>query len=147
MNMLSVFAESVSRTMPRASVFQAFARKTRLKPAMPVVGSSGLEPPTSRLSGARSNLLSYEPVFASRWRVTLGSAQAREGSSPSTSAGRTAPCTHKEASFVRSGSPEVFVFQQAVSRAMLASIADSRTNSVEQYHASLCWNSLLARLA
>ncbi len=32
----------------------------------PVVGSSGLEPPTSRLSGARSNLLSYEPVFASR---------------------------------------------------------------------------------
>ena len=28
----------------------------------PVVGSSGLEPPTSRLSGARSNLLSYEPT-------------------------------------------------------------------------------------
>ena len=27
-----------------------------------LVGSSGLEPPTSRLSGARSNLLSYEPV-------------------------------------------------------------------------------------
>ena len=27
-----------------------------------VVGSSGLEPPTSRLSGARSNRLSYEPV-------------------------------------------------------------------------------------
>ena len=26
------------------------------------MGSSGLEPPTSRLSGARSNLLSYEPV-------------------------------------------------------------------------------------
>ena len=31
-----------------------------------LVGSSGLEPPTSRLSGARSNQLSYEPVFASR---------------------------------------------------------------------------------
>ena len=29
-----------------------------------VVGSSGLEPPTSRLSGARSNRLSYEPVVA-----------------------------------------------------------------------------------
>ena len=29
-----------------------------------LVGSSGLEPPTSRLSGARSNHLSYEPVFA-----------------------------------------------------------------------------------
>ena len=27
-----------------------------------LMGSSGLEPPTSRLSGARSNLLSYEPV-------------------------------------------------------------------------------------
>ena len=26
------------------------------------MGSSGLEPPTSRLSGARSSLLSYEPV-------------------------------------------------------------------------------------
>ena len=29
-----------------------------------LVGSSGLEPPTSRLSGARSNHLSYEPSFA-----------------------------------------------------------------------------------
>ena len=28
-----------------------------------LVGSSGLEPPTSRLSGVRSNLLSYEPLF------------------------------------------------------------------------------------
>ena len=27
-----------------------------------LVGPSGLEPPTSRLSGVRSNLLSYEPV-------------------------------------------------------------------------------------
>ena len=27
-----------------------------------MVGSSGLEPPTSRLSGARSNHLSYEPI-------------------------------------------------------------------------------------
>src|SRR5699024_4495221 len=29
----------------------------------PLVGSSGLEPPTSRLSGARSNHLSYEPIW------------------------------------------------------------------------------------
>ena len=27
-----------------------------------MVGSSGLEPPTSRLSGVRSNRLSYEPI-------------------------------------------------------------------------------------
>ena len=33
-----------------------------LPPAQPVVGSSGLEPPTSRLSGVRSNHLSYEPI-------------------------------------------------------------------------------------
>ena len=29
------------------------------------MGSSGLEPPTSRLSGARSNRLSYEPIIES----------------------------------------------------------------------------------
>jgi hypothetical protein len=28
-----------------------------------LVGSSGLEPPTSRLSGVRSNRLSYEPMY------------------------------------------------------------------------------------
>ena len=28
------------------------------------MGLSGLEPPTSRLSGARSNLLSYKPIFS-----------------------------------------------------------------------------------
>ena len=31
-----------------------------------LVGSSGLEPPTSRLSGVRSNLLSYEPLSGLR---------------------------------------------------------------------------------
>ena len=45
----------------------------------PLVGSSGLEPPTSRLSGARSNLLSYEPVFryVSSLSVELLSAATR----------------------------------------------------------------------
>ena len=31
-------------------------------PSWDLVGTSGLEPPTSRLSGARSNHLSYEPI-------------------------------------------------------------------------------------
>ncbi len=31
-----------------------------------MVGSSGLEPPTSRLSGVRSNHLSYEPILTLR---------------------------------------------------------------------------------
>ena len=31
-----------------------------------LVGSSGLEPPTSRLSGVRSNHLSYEPIYLSK---------------------------------------------------------------------------------
>ena len=32
------------------------------------MGSSGLEPPTSRLSGVRSNRLSYEPILYVRYR-------------------------------------------------------------------------------
>ena len=35
-----------------------------------LVGSSGLEPPTSRLSGVRSNLLSYEPLSQMSVRLT-----------------------------------------------------------------------------
>ena len=34
-----------------------------------LVGSSGLEPPTSRLSGVRSNQLSYEPSSNSEFRI------------------------------------------------------------------------------
>ena len=40
-----------------------------------LVGSSGLEPPTSRLSGVRSNRLSYEPISYTVWSLfpfTLG---------------------------------------------------------------------------
>ena len=37
-------------------------QRTYLRPSWSLVGSSGLEPPTSRLSGARSNHLSYEPM-------------------------------------------------------------------------------------
>ena len=34
-------------------------------PSWDLVGTSGLEPPTSRLSGARSNHLSYAPLWLS----------------------------------------------------------------------------------
>ena len=36
------------------------------------MGSSGLEPPTSRLSGVRSNLLSYEPISYKRFSTYEG---------------------------------------------------------------------------
>ena len=42
----------------------------RVLPFRKVVGSSGLEPPTSRLSGARSNHLSYEPILV-MWPLPL----------------------------------------------------------------------------
>ena len=34
-----------------------------------MVGPSGLEPPTSCLSGTRSNLLSYEPMWLVKWSL------------------------------------------------------------------------------
>ena len=40
----------------------------------PLVGSSGLEPPTSRLSGVRSNHLSYEPLQMSDFRFQTSDA-------------------------------------------------------------------------
>ena len=46
--------------IPKVSFRTEFKRNETRPP--PLVGSSGLEPPTSRLSGARSSLLSYEPV-------------------------------------------------------------------------------------
>ena len=42
-----------------------------------LVGLSGLEPPTSRLSGGRSNRLSYKPIFG------FGSFLSLKGSGPS----------------------------------------------------------------
>ena len=44
----------------RAMLLHALERKAEM--SQNLVGSSGLEPPTSRLSGVRSNLLSYEPI-------------------------------------------------------------------------------------
>ena len=49
----------------RPPACKAGALPTELNPPYSFlkVGSSGLEPPTSRLSGARSNRLSYEPII------------------------------------------------------------------------------------
>ena len=47
-----------------------------------MVGPSGLEPPTSCLSGTRSNLLSYDPMWFSFYSAvlfTLGFCRVKEG--------------------------------------------------------------------
>ncbi len=59
--------ESRSAWSAYTFVFASAIRVSRLTPRRlrGLVGSSGLEPPTSRLSGVRSNRLSYEPIW---WR-------------------------------------------------------------------------------
>ena len=49
------------------------AKQPRVIRRNAVVGLSGLEPPTSRLSGVRSNRLSYKPIeiFRSLWCFQL----------------------------------------------------------------------------
>ena len=42
--------------------FSRYSGQIGLRTICPVVGSNGLEPSTSRLSGVRSNHLSYEPI-------------------------------------------------------------------------------------
>ena len=56
---------SQSRSQPncRCALHYAVFSRSNL-----VVGSSGLEPPTSRLSGVCSNQLSYEPISSARGR-------------------------------------------------------------------------------
>ena len=49
-----------------------------------LVGSSGLEPPTSRLSGARSNHLSYEPIQFSVYLCLLSPLVEMMGIEPMT---------------------------------------------------------------
>ena len=51
----------VPASVPRRFIVSEFP------PLQPMVGSNGLEPSTSRLSGVRSNHLSYEPVFSAHF--------------------------------------------------------------------------------
>ena len=44
-----------------------------------LVGLSGLEPPTSRLSGVRSNRLSYKPIFPGFEAISVSSATIAVG--------------------------------------------------------------------
>ena len=55
----------------------SLASASALAYASALVGSSGLEPPTSRLSGARSSLLSYEPVFSPSLLASGGDEEIR----------------------------------------------------------------------
>ena len=52
---------SLSGSNRRPSACKADALPAELRPRRDVVGRGGLEPPTSRLSGVRSNHLSYRP--------------------------------------------------------------------------------------
>ena len=52
-------------------LYSVFNEHWLAKLLLRLVGSSGLEPPTSRLSGARSNHLSYEPIQFSVYLVPL----------------------------------------------------------------------------
>ena len=54
------------------------------KISLVLVGSSGLEPPTSRLSGVRSNHLSYEPIQLSFGGVFLQPLVEMNGIEPMT---------------------------------------------------------------
>ena len=55
----------ISQICRRLSLF--YGSESRL---FSLVGLSGLEPPTSRLSGGRSNRLSYKPIYFPAWFST-----------------------------------------------------------------------------
>ena len=66
----------------RAMLLHAQERKAEM--SQNLVGSSGLEPPTSRLSGVRSNLLSYEPIHLRGVSLPLSPVVEMNGIEPMT---------------------------------------------------------------
>ena len=68
MNISSIYIDWWAQTritLQRTAFYMLYIEALRFDPYWTLrfmVGSSGLEPPTSRLSGARSNHLSYEPM-------------------------------------------------------------------------------------
>jgi hypothetical protein len=66
-------------------------RRVRWKAARSVVGLGGLEPPTSRLSGVRSNQLSYRPTPRSVAEDDVEPAEADSPPRPSRAKGRRRP--------------------------------------------------------
>jgi hypothetical protein len=72
-----------------------------------VVGLGGLEPPTSRLSSARSNQLSYKPLdcakpaFATETHVSLGQPAVAARAAPSRSAARRANSARAQVKVIR----------------------------------------------
>ena len=69
----ATFLESLSAVGLYFRLSARFLCLSKLAPHLSVlVGLSGLEPPTSRLSGVRSNRLSYKPIsWFERWFPTL----------------------------------------------------------------------------
>ena len=69
----AAFLESLSAVGLYFRLSARFLCLSKLAPHLSVlVGLSGLEPPTSRLSGVRSNRLSYKPIsWFERWFPTL----------------------------------------------------------------------------
>ena len=81
----AAFLESLSAVGLYFRLSARFLCLSKLAPHLSVlVGLSGLEPPTSRLSGVRSNRLSYKPIsWFERWFPTLPVSHIRLPTGPS----------------------------------------------------------------
>ena len=74
---------SLSGSNRRPPACKAGALPAELRPRKGVVGRGGLEPPTSRLSGVRSNHLSYRPASRSEALLRMRPSSGRtQGAAP-----------------------------------------------------------------